>query len=160
MGGNRSKRTALLGALLAGVLAVGVASALAVPPAPPLPTAPAMVGTNAGVQTWFKKHEAQKIALDNALQAAYRQLSTGTPTNGCARLMTAANGWLATLPTPRHALDQQVVVGIAQFKAGAAQCIAGHSVAARKTLVAGAALRATAQEAIDEILEAPNGTVK
>lgn len=160
MRGNRSKRTAFLGVLVTGVAAVGVASAFAAPAAPPLPTAPAMVGTNPGVQTWFKKHEPQKIALDNALQLAYEQLSSGTPSTGCAQLAAAANGWLATLPTPRHALDQQVGAGIAQFKTGAAQCIAGDKASAQKSLVAGATLRAAAQAAIDELLEAPNGTVK
>ena len=118
-----------------------------------------MVGTDPGVQRWFKQHEPQKIALDNALQLAYEQLSSGTPSTGCAQLAAAATGWLATLPTPLHALDQQVGGGIAQFKTGAAQCIVGDKASAQKSLVAGARLRAAAQAAIDELLEAPIGTV-
>jgi hypothetical protein len=66
---------------------------------------------------------------------------------------------LAALPTPKHALDPQVVAGIDQFHTGARQCLAGDLTGARQTIAAGAQARGAAENEIEELLEAPNSAV-
>jgi hypothetical protein len=147
-----------VGLLLAVLGVVWAAIATAAPPPPPAE----IVGTNPAVQAWFKAHEVERIAVNDALQAAYQQLGQGaTPGagNGCQQLLDAANAMLATVPAPKQALTPLVVAGVGQFKAGAQQCLAGNAAAARSTLAAAAQVRADADLQIDEILEQPNGSV-
>jgi hypothetical protein len=161
---RRHRRTGLVLLLLAVVgVAVGWAAiATAAPQAPPPPPAE-LVGTNPAVQAWFTAHEPERIALNDALQAAYDQLGQGAAPavgDGCQRLLQAADAYLATLPTPKGALTPLVVAGVGQFKAGAQQCLAGNAAAARNTLARAGQARADAQLQIDEILEQPNGSVQ
>jgi hypothetical protein len=151
-------RGALAGVLLALLVGVWTVVASAAPPPPPA----VIVGTNPAVQAWFKNHEAQRIELNDALQAAYQQLGQGSapgPGDACARLLKATDAMLATLPTPKQSLNPLVVAGVGQFKAGAQQCLAGNAAAARKSLAAGASQRAPADLEVDEILEKPDASV-
>jgi len=157
--GHSLHRGALTGLLVALLVTCWAAVALgaAAPPPPPR-----IVATNPAVQAWFKSQEAERIALNNALQAAYEQLGNGPspgPGNGCAQLLEATDVMLATLPTPKRSLNPLVVAGVGQFKAGAQQCLAGNAAAARRTLAAAAEIRADADLEVDEILEAPNASV-
>ena len=149
-----------VGGLLLALLGVGWgASAAAAPPPPPA----GIVGTNPAVQAWFKSHEPQRTALNDALQAAYQQLGQGPapgPGDGCQRLVQAADAMLATVPAPKQALTPLVVAGVGQLKAGAQQCLAGNAAAARNTLTAAGNVRADADLRIDEILEQPDGSVR
>jgi hypothetical protein len=153
-----------VGGLLLAVLVVGWAAiAVAAPPSAPPPPPAVIVGTNPAVQAWFKAHEPERIALNDALQAAYQQLGQGPaplPGDGCQRLLDAARAMLATVPAPKAALTPLVVAGVGQFTAGAQQCLAGNAAAARKTLTAAGQVRADADLQIDEILEQPDGSVK
>jgi hypothetical protein len=159
MSSSRSRRLVLPGLLLAGLVASGCAvSAEAVPAAPPMP-APA-VGDNAAVQTWFKQQEKARIAVNNALQQAYLQLDNAPGAgNGCAQLKAAAEAVLALTPPPKQALDALVEAGVAQFRDGAVACLAGDVGGARGLFATGAQARADAENEIEEVLEAPNGTV-
>jgi hypothetical protein len=151
--------TAVGGLLLALLVAGWAAIAVAAPPPPPA----VIVGTNPDVQAYFKSHEPERIALFDALQAAYQQLGQGPtpgPGDGCQRLLQATDAMLATVPAPKQALTPLVVAGVGQFKAGAMQCLAGNATAARKSLAAAAKDRADADLQIDEILEQPDGSVK
>jgi len=145
------------GALLAALLTSGCAAAVAATPPPPGP--PNAVGMQPAVEHWFKRTEPQRIALENALQQAYDQLGSGTG-HGCAELEAAADALLATLPTPKHTLDTLMSAGVAQIRTGAADCVAGDLSGARSSIAAGAAARATADDQLDEVLEAPNASVK
>ncbi|MCU1615575.1 MAG: hypothetical protein JWO98_3115 [Frankiales bacterium] len=149
-----------VGGLLLALLGVGWgASAAAAPPPPPA----VIVGTNPAVQAWFKNHEPQRTAVNDALQAAYQQLGQGPapgPGDGCQRLVQAADAMLATVPAPKQALTPLVVAGVGQLKAGAQQCLAGNAAAARNTLTAAGNVRADADLRIDEILEQPDGSVR
>lgn len=145
------------GVLLAGLLTSGCAAAVAATPPPPGP--PDAVGMQPAVEQWFKRTEPQRIALENALQQAYDQMSSGTG-NGCAALEAAASAVLATLPTPKHTLDSLMSAGVAQIRTGAADCVAGNLSAARSAIAAGAAARADADDQLDDVLEAPNASVK
>ena len=158
------RRRTLYRLVLAGLvlpLLVSAWAAVAIgAPTPPAPTR--SVSTNAAVQAWFTSQEAERVALNNALQAAYEQLGDGrTPGagTGCAQLLQAADAMMATLPTPKHSLDPLVVTGVGQFRAGAQQCLAGDAAAARASLAAGARARADADLEVDEILEAPDASV-
>jgi hypothetical protein len=154
---------AVVGLLLAVLGVVWAAIATAAPPQNPPPPPAVLVGTNPSVQAWFKAHEPERIAVNDALQAAYAQLGQGAapgPGNGCQQLLDAANAMLATVPAPKAALTPLVVAGVGQFKAGAQQCLAGNAVAARRTLQAAAQVRADADLQIDEILEQPDGSVQ
>ena len=177
MHGYRWRRGALPGLLLVSLFAGGCAaetrtstaaatfSAGASPAAattPPAATSPpADVASNAAVQAWFKRTEPKRIAVNDALLKAYQQLDgVAGAGNGCAQLQAAADAMIATLPTPKRALDVPVVAGIALFHSGAVACIAGNTAAARQLLAAGAQARADAENILDEILESPNATVK
>jgi hypothetical protein len=155
-----SRGGALAGLLLAGLLAAGCATtADAAPGGPPGPPDD-MVATNPAVQQWFKRHEPERIAVNNALAQANLQVAQAPgATTGCAALQKAADAMLAALPTPKKALDSQVVAGVAQLKTGAQQCLAGDLAGARASLAAGAAARAAAEDELEEILEAPDGSV-
>jgi|tagenome__1003787_1003787.scaffolds.fasta_scaffold20717853_2 hypothetical protein len=157
---HKLHRGALAGVLLALLVGVWTAVAFAAPPQAPAP--PRTVGTNPDVQAWFKIHEAQRITLNDALQAAYEQLGQGPapgPGDGCARLLPATDAMLATLPTPKQTLNPLVVAGVGKFKAGAQQCLAGNATAARRSLADGARERADADLQIDEVLETPDAQV-
>jgi hypothetical protein len=155
-----SRGGALAGLLLAGLLSAGCATtADAAPGGPPGPPDD-MVATNPAVQQWFKRHEPERIAVNNALAQANLQVAQAPgATTGCAALQKAADAMLAALPTPKKALDSQVVAGVAQLKTGAQQCLAGDLAGARASLAAGAAARAAAEDELEEILEAPDGSV-
>src|SRR5688500_3208937 len=159
---RRTVYSGLLAGLIMAVLVSGWAVvAFGAPPSAP-PEPPELVGTAPDVQAWFRSQEAERIALNDALQAAYEQLGEGPtpgPGDGCARLLQATDAMLATLPTPKQALNPLVVAGVGQFKAGAQQCLAGNAEAARRTLAAAAEVRADADLEVDEILEAPNASV-
>ena len=161
---RRQLHKGVIGGLLLVVLAVGWAAiAVAAPPAAPPPPPAVIVGTNPAVQAWFKNHEPERIAVNDALQAAYEQLGQGAtpgPGDGCQRLLDAARAMLATVPAPKQALTPLVVAGVGQFTAGAQQCLAGNAAAARKTLTDAGQIRADADLQIDEILEQPDGSVK
>jgi hypothetical protein len=159
------RRTLYTGAIPGLVLAVLVGGwtvvAFGAPPSAP-PGPPVLVGTATDVQAWFRSQEAERVALNDALQAAYEQLGEGPtpgPGDGCSRLLQAADAMLATLPTPKRALNPLVVAGVGQFKAGAQQCLAGNASAARTSLAAAAEVRAEADLEVDEILEAPDASV-
>jgi hypothetical protein len=155
------QRRGLVGLFVAGVLVSGCAgNAVAAPPSGNGGQGGPQdqVAANPAVQQWFKRHEAQRIAVSDALQQAYVQLDTGAG-NGCAQLGNAAAAMLATLPTPKHALDTQVVAGVEQFRAGALQCSAGDLAGAGQTIAAGAEARATAEAEIEELLESSNAGV-
>ncbi len=158
MRGSRTR--ALAGLLLAGALTAGCgAHADAAPGAAPGPPAEA-VAANPAVQQWFKRHEPERIAVNNALAQAYLQLDAAPGAGaGCAALQKAADAMLRALPTPKKALDPQVVAGVAQLRTGAQQCLAGDLTGARTSLAAGAAARAAAEDELEEILEAGNGSV-
>jgi hypothetical protein len=154
---------AMLGLVLAGLLLTGCAEggAAAPPPRPPSPVD--SVAMNPAVQQWFKRTEPQRIAVNDALGQVNSQLTQGTSATAataCAQLLEAAKAMLATLPTPKHALDPQVVAGVDQLRTGAEQCIAGDLAAARPSISAGADARAAAEDELEEILEAPNASVK
>jgi hypothetical protein len=117
-----------------------------------------MVAMNPAVQQWFRRHEPERIAVNDALQQAYVQLDTGTGA-GCARLGEAAAAMLSTLPTPKHALDAQVVAGMDFFRTAALQCAGGDLAGARTSIAAGATARADAENELEELLEAPDGSV-
>jgi hypothetical protein len=163
MRGSNVRKGAVGGMLLA-VLVVGWAAiAVAAPSSAPPPPPAVIVGTNPAVQAWFKAHEPERIAVNDALQAAYQQLGQGpapAPGDGCQRLVAAADAMLATVPAPKQALTPLVVAGIGQMKAGAQQCLAGDAAAARRTLMAAGKVRADADLEIDEILEQPDGSVQ
>jgi hypothetical protein len=128
---------------------------------PPGASGSADVGSNPSVQQWFTAHEAQRLAVNDALHRAYLQLDKAAGgANGCSDLRSAAVAMLATLPTPKRTLDPLAVAGIAQFKTGAEQCLAGDIATARASLVSGAQARGAAENELDEILEAPNESVK
>jgi hypothetical protein len=129
--------------------------------APKVASGPADVGSNPTVQQWFAAHGAQRLAVNDALGRAYLQLDKAAGgANGCTDLRSAAVAMLATLPTPKRTLDPFAVAGITQFKTGAEQCLAGDTAAARASLAAGAQARGDAENELDEILEAPNASVK
>jgi hypothetical protein len=148
------------GLLLVFLVVGGAAIALAAPPPPPA----VIVGTNPTVQAWFKNtYEPQRIALFNALEAAYQQLGQGSapgPGDGCQRLLQAADAVLGMPAPPKQTLQPLVVAGVGQIKAGAQQCLSGQAATARNTLQAAGKLRGDADLQIDEILEKPNGSVK
>lgn len=164
MRGRRMHRATVAGVIVAGLLASGMAYALAAPggsPGAPPPTN--SVGINPAVQRWFQRHEAERIAVNDALQqvnAALPQGTTADRTAACARLQQASDAMLAALPTPKRALDAQVVAGIDEFRTGARRCLAGDLAGARLTLAAGVQARGAAENEIEEILEAPNSAVK
>lgn len=178
MHGYRWRRGALPGLLLVSLFAGGCSaetrtstpaatfSAGASPAAattPPVATSPpADVASNAAVQAWFKRTEPKRLAVNDALLKAHHQLDgVAGAGNGCAQLRAAADdAMIATLPTPKRALDVPVVAGIALFHSGAVACIAGNTATARQLLAAGAQTRADAENILDEILESPNATVK
>ena len=151
---------ALTGLLLAGVLTAGCATtAEAAPGGPPGPPSD-MVATNPAVQQWFKRHEPERIAVNDAIAQANAQVAAVPgATAGCSVLQRAADAMLAALPTPKKALDAQVVAGVAQLRTGAQQCLAGDLAGARTSLAEGAAARAAAEDELEEILEAPDGSV-
>ena len=128
---------ALAGLLLAGVLAAGCATtAEAAPGGPPGPPSD-MVATNPAVQQWFKRHEPERIAVNDALAQANAQVAAVPgATAGCSALQQATDAMLAALPTPKKALDPQVVAGVAQLRTGAQQCLAGNLAGARTSLAA------------------------
>jgi hypothetical protein len=149
----------LAGVLLALLIGVWTAVAFAAPAPRALPV---LVGTNPDVQAWFRSHEAQRIELNNALQAAYQQLGQGPtpgPGDACQRLLEATDAMLATVPTPKKTLNPLVVAGLGKIKAGAQQCLDGDADAARRSLADGAAERADADLEIDEVLETPDAQV-
>jgi hypothetical protein len=117
-----------------------------------------MVAMNPAVQQWLKRHEPERIAVNDALQQAYTQLNGGGG-NGCAQLGKAAAAMVAALPTPKHALDPQVTAGLDLFRTGASQCSAGDLAGARKSVDAGTAARAAAENELEDLLESPNGSV-
>jgi hypothetical protein len=158
MPGHGSRRGVLPGVLLASLLAAGCGVGASAAPSGPPASPDAMVATNPAVQQWFKRHEPERIAVNDALAQAYQQLNQGAGT-GCAALQQAADAMAAALPTPKKALDPQVVAGIAQFQTGAQQCLTGDLAGAKASIDAGAAARAEAENELEEILEAPNGSV-
>jgi len=93
---------ALAGLLLAGVLTAGCATtAEAAPGGPPGPPSD-MVATNPAVQQWFKRHEPERIAVNDALAQANAQVAAVPgATAGCSALQRAADAMLAALPTPK-----------------------------------------------------------
>src|SRR4051812_13978202 len=100
MNGHRSRGRALAGLLLAGSLTAGCGASAEAAPAAPAPPADAMVATNPAVQQWFKRHEPERIAVNDALALAYGQLDRAPgATTGCATLQKAADAMLAALPT-------------------------------------------------------------
>jgi hypothetical protein len=155
------QRKSVIGALLLALLVIGGAAiAFAAPPPPPA----VIVGTNPAVQAWFKNtYEPQRLALFNALEAAYQQLGQGSAPgagDGCQRLGQAAGAVLGMTAPPKSTLQPLVVAGVGQMKAGAQQCLSGQAAAARATLQAAGKARGDADLQIDEILEQPNGSVK
>ena len=119
-----------------------------------------MVATNPAVQQWFTRHEPERIAVNNALAQANAQVAAVPgATAGCSALQRAADAMLAALPTPKKALDSQATAGVAQLRTGAQQCLAGDLAGARTSLAAGTAARAAAEDELEEILEAPDGSV-
>jgi hypothetical protein len=149
-------RRAVPGVLLAGLLAGGIGLGV-VAEAAPSPTAgpPGIVGTNPAVQQWFKRHEPERIAVNDALGRVNSRMEPVA----CTALQQASDAMLRALPTPKHALDPQVVAGIAQFRTGAAQCLAGDTTGAAQSIAAGVAARAAAEDELEEILEAPDRSV-
>ena len=141
----------LLGVLLAGGVVVGVVAEAA--PTPPGP--PSIVGTNPAVQQWFKRHETERLAVNDALGRVHRQMEPG----GCTALQQASDAMLAALPTPKHALDEHVVAGIEEFRTGAAQCLEGDTAGAAQSIAVGVEVRANAEHVLEEILEAPDESV-
>jgi hypothetical protein len=148
-------RTALPGILLAVLLAGGVAAGVVADAAPSPPGPPSIVGTNPAVQQWFKRHEPERIAVNDALSRVNNQMEPG----GCTALQQASDAMLAALPTPKRALDEHVVAGIEQFRTGADQCLAGDTAGAAQSIAAGVEARANAEDELEEILEAPDGSV-
>lgn len=153
------RRVALPGALLVGVVTSGLMVSADAAPPPPGPVA--AVGENPAVQQWFKRQEAARIALNNALQQAYLQLD-GAPgaANGCAQVRDASRAVLGLPPTPKQTLNPLVVAGVSQFQDGAIACLAGDTAGARQLFAAGAQARADADNEVEDVLEAPDGTVK
>ena len=152
-------RRALPGTLLAGLLAVGfgvgVVAEAAPAPAPAPPGPPSIVGTNPAVQQWFKRHEVERLAVNDALGRVNTQMEPGS----CTALQEASDAMLAALPTPKRALDEHVVAGIEQFRTGAQQCLSGDTAGAAQSIAAGVEERAHAEHELEEILEAPDGSI-
>ena len=158
---RRLHRGALAAGITAVLLAGTMAYALAEPSTPP--SAPEdSVAVQPDVQGWFQAHEAERIAVNDALQqtnAAIAAGATGDPTAACTALQQASDAMLAALPTPKQSLDAQVVAGIEQFRTGARQCLAGDLAGARQTIAAGVEARGIAENEIEELLESPDGSV-
>ena len=157
-----SPRATAVGLFLVSLLASGCAGgADAAPGAPPPGNPPELVAMNPAVQQWFKRHEPERIAVNDALQQVQLHIDDAALVEGaCSRLQQTAADMLAALPTPKHALDPQVVSGMEQFRIGAQQCLAGDLGGARQSIAAGIEARAAAEAELEELLEASDGSVR
>lgn len=121
---------------------------------PPNPNPPAAPGTDPRVQQWFKDRDTLEIQLNDALLTVQRLTGpSGAARAACVRLDQITGQLLAGPRSPASALDAPVNAGIAQFAQAAQACVRGDFPAMRKLLDDGAAQRANAQDAIDEILD-------
>jgi hypothetical protein len=121
---------------------------------PPNPSPPAAPATDPRVQQWFKDRDALEIQLNDTLLAVQRFTGpSGAARSACARLDRVTGQLLGGPHSPAGALDVPVNAGIAQFAQAAQMCLHGDFPGMRKLLDDGAAQRANAQDAIDEILD-------
>lgn len=123
-------------------------------------TAPPMPGTDSKIQGWFKGVEKVRIAFNNALFLAEKDIAAGTSTTNCAALRSLTGQILVQLPKlaalPHGGADvaAQYTPPVQQFQQVAVDCVAGNFPLARSELAAAVAAYGKAQYNVDEILDA------
>jgi hypothetical protein len=157
--GGRLATAVVIAAVAAGCAGPGAGAGRIQPaatraPAPqPVAHPTFMPAMDPRVQSWFKVHEPERLELQNALEAAQKQIKTGKPGAGCVRLGRAVTAMRQALPTPIAALNAPVSAGLVDYAKAATDCQASRFADATQAIVAGSTAKGNAEPLIDEILE-------